>query len=175
MPEPSSSRAGLERPVFVEPILKRKRYRFRRKHTPHFYLVTAALTCAALLAGLEGVDIASRSVTLGNVSFWLTCATALVVFAAYFYGFFLIMHRDIPASRMKVILPHAIVGTLSPLVYAMNVTIAFDDLGSRPVTGFAFGAALVSFFLLCGQYRMGRAVVKVDRPRILRPPQRLAS
>ncbi len=160
----------LRAPVLVpnEPILKRRQYRFRRRHTPHFYLVISALSFATLLCGMDVGAYVNGTVLGAEVAFVWTGITAIVVCAAYFWGFYLLMKGTIAESRLKVLVPHATVGTLSPLLYMLNVSIAFEDFSFRSEAAVSVVVAFFSLALLLVQFRMGRAVARVDPPRLLR-------
>lgn len=146
----------------------RRRFKFRRRHTPHFYLVVGAVAGASCLCLVDAVAYVLGGTALGVVAFGMTLLASVLVFAAYFWGFFMVMNGNIPVARMKVFLPHAVVGTLSPLVYMLNVSLLFDTLGSGPLPGWALALAVLSLSLLAVQFLMGRRVVRVERPRVLK-------
>lgn len=159
-PEPRAPRAG--------PSPARRRYRYRRRHTPHFYIVIAALTSAAVVCVLNTIAFVSRSIEIANVAFAAIGVTTLIVCAAFFWGFYMLMSGNIPVKRLKVFLPHAGVGVLSPLLYTLNISIDLDGLGTQPLTGLALACGFACFALLCIQFTMGRAVVRPEPLRLLR-------
>ncbi len=146
----------------------RRRFKYWRRHTPHFFLATAAIASAAVLCVVEGVAFVAGGVTLTEAAFAVTCVTTGIVFAAYFWGFFMVMSGNIPVDRIKVFLPHAIVGTLSPLVYMLNLSLLFDSITATRLPGSSLALSIVSLGLLAIQFFMGKRVVRVERPRLLK-------
>jgi hypothetical protein len=145
----------------------RRRYRYRRRHTPHFYIVVTALSGAAVVCVLNVIAYRSQSVEISNFAFAAVGVTTLVVFAAYFWGIFMLMSGRIPIRRLKVLVPHAAVGVLSPLLYTLNISADLDGLGTQPIGGLGVACGLCSFCLLCLQFAMGRAVVRTEPLRLL--------
>lgn len=118
---------------------------------------------------LNSVAYASKSIGLAQVAFGAIVVTALVVFAAFFWGFFMIMNGHIPARRLKVLLPHGAVGVLSPLLYTINISVALDAVGREPVSMVSLVCGYASLALLSVQFTMGRAVVRTPPLRLLTP------
>jgi hypothetical protein len=146
-----------------------RRHRYRRRHTPHFYIVIAALIAAAVVCVLNGIAFAREDVILASVAFAAVVAAMVVVSAAYFWGFYMLMSGNIPVKRLKILIPHAAVGVMSSLLYMLNVSASLDGLGAKPVSGVALACSLASFGVLGVQYLMGRAMVRPERLRVLRP------
>ncbi len=152
-----------------------KRYHYHRRHTPHFYLVISALSCATGVCVLKGIAFVNRSVPLATFSFFAVLLTALVVSAAFFWGFTMVMNGNIPTRRLKVLLPHAALGVLSPLLYTLNVSVDYSSVGNAPIGALSLGISLFCLLLLCVQFRMGRAVVRPEPLRLLRGGPRTAA
>jgi hypothetical protein len=146
----------------------RQRYRYRRRHTPHYYIVSTGISAAALVSLLNAIAYATRSIALANAAFVAVLFASLAVFTGYFWGFFMVMSGNIPVKRLKVLIPHAAVGTLAPLLYTLNVSIAVDGLGVRPVSMMSVVGSALSLILLCVQFVMGKAIVRPQPLRIVR-------
>lgn len=146
----------------------RRRYRFRRRHTPHFYIVTSAISAAGAVCLLNAVAYSDKSVLMAEISFAAVCVTAVIVSAGFFWGFYMIMSGHIP-HRLNVLAPHGIVGVLSPLLYSLNISVDLDGLGRLPLSGWSFAASIVGFLLLGVQYTMGKLVVRPEPLRIVKP------
>lgn len=152
---------------FPDGVTARRRYRFRRRHTPHFYIVTAALSMALLLCAVDIVVWQESSLVAVHVAFGILAVTCLTVMAAYFWGFYMAMSGNIPTDRLKIFIPHAVVGSLSPLIYVLNLTVAFDSVDQPRLNGLSLVLAFVSVGILIIQYSMGRRVVRVERLQLL--------
>lgn len=152
----------------VPPSPARRRYRYRRRHTPHFYIVSTGLSAAALVCVLDAIAFAVGSVVLANLAFVAVVIASLLVFIGYFWGFFMVMSGNIPVKRLKVLVPHAVVGTLAPLLYTINISLAIEGFDTQPVGAIAVLCSIVSFVVLCGQFVMGRAVVRPQPVHIVR-------
>lgn len=144
-----------------------RRWRYWRRHTPHFYLVLLAVSCALLACGTTVVAYVGGGLTLGAVAVVTVGIATLTVSVAYFWGFFLLLSGQVPAHRFRVLLPHACVGTLSPLAFMLNFSLALDGLGRRPVSLWLAGLMSASVGLLGVQFAMGRAVVHRPRPHVV--------
>ena len=90
----------------------RRRFKYWRRHTPHFYLALTAIAAASLLSLSDGIAFLIGGVVLCGIAFAMTGVTAIAVFSAYFWGFFMVMNGNIPLARIKVFIPHAVVGSL---------------------------------------------------------------
>lgn len=154
------------RPTHGHP--RRHVYRYRRRHTPHFYIVVSALSAAILVCGLHAIAYETQSVLMANVAFAGVVIAALAVFAAYFWGFYMLMSGHIPQKRLKILIPHAGVGTLSPLLYTLNISLALDGLGSQPVSLGMLCVSVLCLALLGLQFTMGRALVRTESLRLLK-------
>lgn len=150
----------------------RKRYRFRRRHTPHYYLVITALSGAALVCVLKTAAYLTKSVILASISFGAVVFTALAVSVAFFWGFYMVMNGNIPVRRLRVLAPHAMLGVLSPLFYTLNISVALDSVGTQPESGLSLVTSFFCLGLLGIQFRMGRAVVRPEPIRLLRRSDR---
>ncbi|MDQ2741961.1 MAG: hypothetical protein M3Z66_06640 [Chloroflexota bacterium] len=177
LPDNVSTMEGRKRPA-VRVITKtqpgapgraRQRYRYFRRHTPHYYLVLSGISLALLVCLLNTWAFLSKSVPLSEVAFGAVAVTALVISTAFFWGFFMVMNGNIPAHRIRVFIPHGIVGCLSPLCYALNVSLDLEDLGVRPVSGLALACSVLCVGLLGIQFAMGKGVVHTEPIRLLRP------
>jgi hypothetical protein len=146
----------------------RRRYRYHRRHTPHFYLVITSLSCAAVVCVLTTAAFAERSVLLTQVAFAAIVVTALVICAAFFWGFFMLMDGNIPAHRIRVLIPHAAVGVLSPLLYTLNIAAGLDGLGAASAGAVSVACSYASLGVLCIQFAMGRSVVRPEPLKGLR-------
>jgi hypothetical protein len=146
-----------------------RRYRYRRRHTPHFYIVTTAVSAAGVACILTSIAFVRGDVTLATVAFGAVVLAMVVVSAAYFMGFSMLMSGHIPSKRVKILVPHAVVGVLSPLLYMLNISAGLDGVGTRPVSGLALACSILSLAVLGGQYLLGRAMVRPERLRVLRP------
>jgi hypothetical protein len=117
---------------------------------------------------IDGLAFSLGGVVLSTAAFAMTGVAAIAVFSVYFWGFFMVMSGNIPLARIKVFLPHAAVGTLSPLVYMLNLSLLFDSIGSATFPGSSLTLAISSLALLGIQFVMGKRVVRVERPRLLK-------
>ena len=151
------------------PVRARHRHKFRRRHKPHFFTGTGALSLAVTLATADMIGVISDSVFVAELAFIALCLTLICVLGSYFLGFFMVMDGNIPLHRVKVFLPHALVGALSPLLYMLNFSLAFDTLGTRPVQMYGLALALFSGLLIAIQYFMGTRVTKVEGLRLIVP------
>jgi uncharacterized membrane protein len=147
---------------------RRRGYRYHRRHTPHFYIVVAALSAAAGVGALHAIAYRTQSILLADVAFAAVLVAALIVFLAYFWGFYMLMSGHIPKRRLKLLISHAGVGTLSPLLYTLNICLALDGLGSQPVSLWMLCVSMLCFALLAVQFAMGRALVHPESLRLLR-------
>lgn len=161
---PGSSNAQV---VVFRPHVSRH-HRYRRRHTLHYYIVLTGLTLAATVITLNTIAYISRSVTMATVAFFAVVVTTLVISTAFFWGFFMVMNGNFPARRIKVLIPHATVGVLSPLIYTLNISVELDGVGQSPVGGLALACSIVSFGLLLVQFTMGKLVVRPARLRVIR-------
>lgn len=154
----------------VDPRVTRapRRRRFRR-HTPHFYLVLIAVACAIGLCPLEIAAYLGKSLTVGAIACIAAGITTVAVSVSFFWGFFLLLNGQLSSRRFRIVFPHAAVGTLSPLLYMLNFSLALDGAGHRPVSMPLVALSLFSVFLLGIQFVMGRSVVYRPRPRIVHP------
>lgn len=144
-----------------------RRHRYWRRHTPHYYIVLSGVGSAAGGTVLDAVAYEDKSPRLAEIAFGATSFTALLIYIAFFWGFYLLMNWRIPAGRIKYFIPHGIVGTLSPLIYVLNVSLQLDVLG-KPLPGWALILSLVTLGLLCVQFAMGKVVVHVSPLRVIR-------
>lgn len=150
-----------------EPLHRaRRRYRFHRRHTPHYYLVAAGLTGAALVCVLNVVAFLTQRVDLATAAFVLVTITAITLYLAYFWGIFMVSSGHIPARRVMVV--HGMVGTLAPLFYTININAAIDGVGMRPLSGVSLVVGFAGLAMLVGQVLLGRAVVRPEPLRIIR-------
>jgi hypothetical protein len=138
-----------------------------RKHTPHYYLVLSGISCALVVVALNAAAFSTRSLLLAEVAFAAVTVAALVIFTAFFWGFYMLMNGNIPVHRLKYLLPHACVGVLAPLFYTLNICVALEGLGHSPVSGLALGTSVLCLALLCLQFSMGKAVVHRTPLRLL--------
>lgn len=145
----------------------RRRYKYRRRHTPHFYLVLAGLLGATSVCVLDVAAFLTRRMDLSNAAFIAVAITSVIVFAAYFYGILMITSGHIPPRRVLVI--HGMVGTVAPLFYTLNISAAFSNVGVHPVNGLTLAVGIAGLVMLLGQVMLGRAVVKPDPLRLIRP------
>lgn len=153
----------------AEPSVARRRYRFRRRHTPHFYLVTVSLALAVGVVAADITGVLVAGVLTGEIAFAILSIAWVSVLVSYFWGFFMLMNGNLPVHRLKVFVPHAIVGTLSPLIYMLNISLALDAVGRGPVGIFSLFCACASLAVIILQFTMGRRVVKVEPLRVVRP------
>jgi hypothetical protein len=149
---------------------RRRRYRYWRRHTPHYYIVLTAISCAVGVCVLEGIAFRSKSVQLAEVAFVAIAFTALIISTAFFWGFFMVMNGNIPAHRLKYLVPHGAVGVLSPLLYTLNICLALDGLGREPVGIGSLVCSVLCLVLLGVQFSMGKAVVHRTRPHLVPYP-----
>jgi uncharacterized membrane protein len=156
------SRLDRDRPPPATATQARRRYRYRRRHTPHFYLVTSGLIAAAGVCVLNGSAYASGSIQLAELAFVSVGVTNLIIFAAYFWGFYMAMCGRVPIGRMKILVPHACVGVLTPLLYTLNISLDIENLGTAPVTGLALVCSICCFALICLQYGLGKLMVRPE-------------
>lgn len=163
---------GRARPVpeprVVHRPASRRRYRYRRRHTPHYFFVLPAVSAAAGVCLLYWIAYLTRSIMLAEVAFAVVLLTALAVCVAYFWGFYMLMKGSIPQHRLKILIPHAGVGTLSPLLYTLNICFALDGLGSQPVTIWMLIISLLCLTLLGVQFTMGKALVRTGPLRVIK-------
>jgi uncharacterized membrane protein len=151
---------------------RRRRYRYRHKHMPHYYLVLIGISCAGLVCLINLVGLLSKSVLWAQVAFAAEVINSLVIFTAFFCGFFMLMSGHIPLHRLKYLLPHGAVGVLTPLLYTVNVSISLEGLGSQPVKGAELGLSLTCLAILAIQFSMGKAVVHREPLHLVKPIER---
>jgi uncharacterized membrane protein len=147
---------------------KRRRFRYRRKHTPHYYIVLTAITLAILVCVLEALAFAQKSLILSEVSFFAVAITTLFVSGAFFWGFYMAMSGNIPSHRLKYFVPHGAVGVLSPLFYTLNISLGLDGFGRQRVGIWSLVCSVVCLLLLLVQFSMGKAVVHREPLRVVR-------
>lgn len=147
----------------------KRRHKFYRPHKVHYYLVLTGISLAVLVCGLNTVAYLTRRVDLANATFAAVLVTALVIFVAFFMGFYMVAAGNIPVSRLKYLLPHAAAGMLSPLVYTLNIAASLDSIGEGPVSRFSVIASFVCLGLLLVQFAMGKAIVRPDPLRLISP------
>lgn len=145
-----------------------RRWRYWRRHTPHFYLVLIAATCAVLACAATAAAYLNGGLVLGSTAAVMVGAAALAVCFAYFWGFFLLLSGQVPTNRFKFVVPHACVGTLSPLLFMLTFSLALDGMGKRPVSLWLVGLTAAGVLLLAVQATMGRAIVYRPRPHLVR-------
>lgn len=146
----------------------RRRYRYFRRHTPHYYIVLSGISCAIIVCALNAWAFISRSLVLSNIAFAAVSITAVILSIAFFWGVFMVMSGNIPVHRIKYFVPHGLVGVLSPIVYTLNVSVDLGDLGIRPTSGLSLGCSLTCLALLAVQFAMGKAVVHPEPLRIVK-------
>ncbi|MDQ2742439.1 MAG: DUF2231 domain-containing protein [Chloroflexota bacterium] len=146
----------------------RRRYRYWRKHTPHYYLVLTALPCALVVCILNAIAFFSRGILMAELAFYATLATTLIILVTFFWGFCLVLTIEVPVHRMKYLIPHAAVGLLSPLVYSLNISFIVDTVGSQPVNAGVLVTSCLCLALLLLQFSMGKGVV-YNKPLYLIP------
>ncbi|MGH2441761.1 MAG: hypothetical protein ACRDFX_01185 [Chloroflexota bacterium] len=146
-----------------------RRSHYHRRHTVHYFLVVPGVTAALISSALNGAAFATRSIVLSEITFAAVCITALIIFTAFFWGFYMIMSGHIPYHRLKILAPHAIVGVLSPLFYTLNISIDLDGLGISPISGWALALSVVCLVLLAVQFTMGKLVVRSEPLHIVPP------
>jgi hypothetical protein len=145
----------------------RSRYRFRRRHTPHYYLVLTSISAAIGVCVVDAVALVTQSVDLAGAAFVVTVAANIVLFTTFFWGFYMAMSGNIPLSRLKYFVPHAMVGLLTPLLYTLNICADLETLG-QPLGGLSLACSVASLGLIGVQFAIGKAVVKPDPLRIMR-------
>ncbi len=149
---------------------RRKGYRYFRRHTPHYYIVLSGISCAILVCALNAWSFITRSLVLSEVAFAAVGVATVVISVAFFWGVFMVMSGNIPANRIKIFVPHGIVGMLSPIFYTLNISVDLGDVGIRPTSGLSLGCSLVCLVLLGVQFAMGKAVVHPDPLRVVKAP-----
>lgn len=137
---------------------RRRRYRYFRRHTPHYFIVLTAVTAAIFVLMINSAAYKSGSLGMARAGLIATGIATLIICSAFFWGFSMVMGGNIPVHRLKYLVPHAAVGLLSPLFWAFNFTLALDNLGQRTSLELVIisGVCLV---LLAVQFSMGKAVV----------------
>lgn len=147
--------------------VQRRRYRFYRPHRIHYYLVLSGISLAVLVCALNTVAYASRRVDLATAAFGAILVTAVVIFAAFFLGFTMVVEGNMRGRRLQYLLPHAAVGLLSPLLYTLNIAAALDSVGTGPVSRLSVAVSYVCLGLLGVQFLMGKAVVRPEPLRLI--------
>lgn len=166
-PVPSSQ----GRPARTANTRARRKHRFRRLHTLHYRIVLVGLTAATVVCVLNTWAYVNKSVLLADICFIAITITALIIFTAFFWGFFMLMNGYIPASRLKFLIPHASLGVLSPLLYTLNISVDLDGLGSSPISGLSLGCSLICLGLLLVQFWMGKSMVRPEALHLVRRPE----
>lgn len=147
----------------------KRRYKFYRPHRVHYYLVLTGISLAVLVCVLNTVAYASRRVDLATIAFFAILVTALVIFAAFFMGFTMVVEGNMRGRRLQFLLPHAAVGLLSPLFYTLNIAAALDSVGIGPVSRLSVAVSYICLGLLMVQFLMGKAVVRPEPLRLITP------
>jgi hypothetical protein len=147
---------------------RRRPYHYVRRHTPHYFIVLSGISCAIIVCALNAWAFITRSLLLSDVAFAAVSVTAVVISVAFFWGIYMVMSGNIPAHRIKVFVPHGIVGVLSPIFYTLNISFDLNDLGIRPTSGLSLGCSLVCLALLGVQFAMGKAVVHSDPLQVIK-------
>jgi hypothetical protein len=150
---------------------RQRRYRYLRQHTPHYYLVLTGITLALLVCGLNCWAFVTKGLLISEVAFGAVVVATLVIFTAFFWGFFMVMSGNIPAHRIRYFLPHGAVGVLSPLFYTLNISFDLEDLGVRPINGLSLVCSFLCLGLLGLQFAMGKRVVRPEPIRLLKPDE----
>lgn len=146
----------------------RRRHRYFRRHTPHYFIVLTGISCAITVCALNAWSFITHSLLLSEVAFAAVSTTAVVISIAFFWGVFMVMSGNIPSHRIKYFVPHGIVGMLSPIFYTLNISFDLNDLGIRPTSGLSLGCSLVCLGLLGVQFAMGKAVVHPDPIQVVK-------
>jgi len=152
---------------------RRRRYRYWHRHTPHYYLVLTAISCAALVCLINLIGYLNKSLLVAEVAFAAAVGTSLVIFTTFFWGFYMLMSGNIPLHRMKYLLPHGAVGVLTPHLYTINISISLEGLGSQPVAGGQLALTVTCLAILGVQFSMGKAVVHRQPLHLVKPDQEL--
>lgn len=155
----------------AEPSVRKTRYRYRRRHTPHYYLVIASVFAAALVCVLNIVGYKTGSVRLADVCFASIVVANATISSAFFWGFYMVMNGHIPVKKLKVLVPHAMVGVLSPVLYTLNISINLEGLGVQAVSAVSLACSFACLGLLSLQCVMGRAIVRPEPLRVLARPE----
>lgn len=136
----------------------------------------AGVFAASLVCVLNFIGYKTGSIQLAEWCFACIILANALISTAFFWGFFMVMNGHIPIKRIKVLLPHAMVGVLSPLLYTLNISINLEGLGAQSVSGLSLACSLACLALLAVQWMMGRAIVKPEPIRMVahRIPDRFA-
>jgi hypothetical protein len=138
---------------------RRRRYRYLRAHKPHYYFVLSGITCASIVLVLETAAYLNRSVQLAEVAFGAVAVTTLVIFCAFFCGFYMALSGTVPIHRLKYVVPHGAVGVLAPLFYTLNISFGVEGVGREPVSAGMVLSSALCLVMLVVQFAMGKAVV----------------
>jgi hypothetical protein len=68
-----------------------------------------------------------------ELGFWCAAVTAGVLFAAWFWGAFLLMSGVMSGERFGVLVVHAALGSVLPLVFMLQVSVQLETFTSQPV------------------------------------------
>lgn len=145
----------------------RARYRFRRRHTPHYYFVLTSLSAAVGVCVVDAIALVTGSVDLAGAALVVTATANVVLFTTFFWGFYMAMSGNIPLHRIKYFVPHAMIGFLTPLLYTLNICADLETLG-QPLTWVSLACGLGSLGLIGVQFAIGKAVVRPEPLRVMR-------
>jgi len=138
---------------------RRRRRRYWRAHKPHYYFVVSGIGCAAAVLALDTAAYLSRSTQLAEIAFGAVLLTTVVIFSAFFCGFYMALSGTVPVHRLRYVVPHGAVGMLAPLFYTLNISFALEGVGREPVNGGMLVSSALCLLLLLVQFGMGKAVV----------------
>jgi hypothetical protein len=132
-------------------------------HSPHFYLALGGIAAAVVACALNLWAYYDEGLLLTKVSFAMAVLTAAILYAAWFWGVFLLMSGN-SVRRLSLLLVHATLGSISPLLYTMAFGLQMDTLSSQPVGGLEVGLEFLGLLMLLTQLGTGR-LMRRRRPR----------
>jgi len=146
---------------------QKRRFRYRHRHTPHYFLVLLGIGGAIVSFGGSLLAFTQHSVELSEIAFGVVTATSLIIFSAFFWGFTMLAGGNIPAHRIRIFVPHAIVGTLAPLFYTVNLSLDLQNLGAGPISAAGVTTSGLSIVMLGIQFAMGKRVTHREPLRLV--------
>lgn len=158
----------LPQPRVIRRPKTRRRFHYFHRHTPHFYLVLAGISGAIVSFLMSLLAFDRRSIELSNIAFGVVAATSLVIFCAFFWGFYMLASGNIPTHRLRVFVPHAMVGVLAPLFYTINICLDLENVGIAPISEGAVICSGLCIVMLGIQFTMGKRVVRREPLHIVR-------
>jgi hypothetical protein len=145
----------------------RRPYLYWGQHSPHYYLAIAGVLGGVVCAVLNVWAYYDEGMILTHIAFDAVVTTTVILFLAFFWGCFLLMSGTIPTRRLRYVLFHATLGTLSPLIFSLSISAELPTLNTQPIGDLEVYLGFVSVIVLVVQFLSGWSVLDRRPWRIL--------